>query len=96
MYLPWFLKQKKNIPFSICQKAAQGAKANIIDYYDSFYYLPLARILKAFVYWQSLLLHGQCQKGQGILKGEDHCTIDLLFVWLGISCLTTANFCFYL
>jgi hypothetical protein len=34
--------------------------------------------------------------GQGILKGEDHCTIDLLFDWFGISCVTTDNFCFYL
>jgi hypothetical protein len=25
-----------------------------------------------------------------------HCTIDLLFDWFGISCMTTYNFCFYL
>ncbi len=33
---------------------------------------------------------------QGILKGKYQCTIDLLFDWLGISCMTTDNFCFYL
>jgi hypothetical protein len=35
---------------------------------------------------------------QGILNGEGkyHCTIDLLFGWFGISCMTTDNFCFYL
>jgi hypothetical protein len=34
---------------------------------------------------------------QGILKGEKyHCTIDLLFDWFGISCMTTNIFCFYL
>jgi len=33
---------------------------------------------------------------QGILKGEVHCTVDLLFDWFGISCRTTYNFCFYL
>jgi len=35
---------------------------------------------------------------QGILKGgwKYHCTIDLLFDWFGISCMTTDNFCFYL
>ncbi len=33
---------------------------------------------------------------QGILKGKYHCTIDLLFDWLGISCMTTDIFCFYL
>ncbi len=32
---------------------------------------------------------------QGILKGA-HCTVDLLFDWFGISCMTTDNFCFYL
>ncbi len=36
-------------------------------------------------------------RSQGILKGgEYHCTIDLLFDWFGISCMTTDNFCFYL
>ncbi len=25
-----------------------------------------------------------------------HCTIDLLFDWFGISCMTNDNFCFYL
>jgi hypothetical protein len=28
--------------------------------------------------------------------GKYHCTVDLLFVWFGISCMTTDNFCFYL
>ncbi len=28
-------------------------------------------------------------------KGKYHCTIDLLFDWFGISCMTTDNFCFY-
>jgi hypothetical protein len=35
-------------------------------------------------------------KNRGILKGEEHCTIDLLLDWFGISCMTTDNFCFYL
>jgi len=29
-------------------------------------------------------------------RGKYHCTIDLLFDWFGISCMTTDNFCFYL
>ncbi len=33
---------------------------------------------------------------QGILKGKYHCTVDLLFDWFGISCMTTDNICFYL
>jgi hypothetical protein len=33
---------------------------------------------------------------QGIIKGEYHCTVDLLFDWFGISCMTTDIFCFYL
>ncbi len=28
--------------------------------------------------------------------GKYHCTIDLLFDWFGIRCMTTDNFCFYL
>jgi hypothetical protein len=34
------------------------------------------------------------RSNQGILRGEYHCTVDLLFDWFGISC--TDNFCFYL
>jgi hypothetical protein len=33
---------------------------------------------------------------QGIQKGEYHYTVDLLFDWFGISCMTINNFCFYL
>ena len=33
---------------------------------------------------------------QGILNGKHQCTIDLLFDWFGISCMTTDNFCFSL
>jgi hypothetical protein len=29
-------------------------------------------------------------------RGTYHCTIDLLFDWFGISCMTSDNFCFYL
>jgi len=32
------------------------------------------------------------QASQGILNGKYHCTIDLLFDWFGISCMTTDNF----
>jgi hypothetical protein len=28
--------------------------------------------------------------------GKYNCTVDLLFDWLGISCITTDIFCFYL
>jgi hypothetical protein len=33
---------------------------------------------------------------QGILRGKDHCTVDLLFDRFVISCMTIGNFCFYL
>ena len=33
---------------------------------------------------------------EGILKGKYHCTVDLLFDWFWISCMTIDNFCFYL
>jgi hypothetical protein len=43
----------------------------------------------------------QCSVNQmwpwpGKTKGGYHCTVDLLFDWFGISCMTTDNFCFYL
>jgi hypothetical protein len=28
-------------------------------------------------------------------RGKYHCTIDLLFDWFGISCMTADNFCVY-
>jgi hypothetical protein len=28
--------------------------------------------------------------------GKYHCTVDLLFDWFGISCMTSDNFCFNL
>ncbi len=28
-------------------------------------------------------------------RGKYHYTVDLLFDWFGISCMTTDNFCFY-
>jgi hypothetical protein len=31
-----------------------------------------------------------------LIQGIYHCTIDLLFDWFGISCVTTDNFYFYL
>jgi hypothetical protein len=44
---------------------------------------------------QNVFLCLQCYD-QGILRGEYHCTIDLLFDWFRFSCMTTDNFCFYL
>ncbi len=32
----------------------------------------------------------------GNTKGGSNTTVDLLFDWFGISCMTTDNFCFYL
>jgi hypothetical protein len=29
-------------------------------------------------------------------RGKYHCTVDLLFDWFGICCMTIDNFCFYL
>jgi hypothetical protein len=34
---------------------------------------------------------------QGILNGgKYHCTVDLLFDWIGINCMTTDICCFYM
>jgi hypothetical protein len=29
-------------------------------------------------------------------RAKYQCTVDLLFDWFGISCMTTDNFCFYM
>jgi len=36
------------------------------------------------------------EKQTVIINQGIHCTIDFLFDWFGISCMTTENFCFYL
>ncbi len=42
-----------------------------------------------------ILVEGR--EGAGNTKrGKYHCTVDLLFDWFGISCMTTDNFNFYL
>jgi hypothetical protein len=33
-----------------------------------------------------------CIHSKEYLRGKYHCTVDLLFDWLGISCMTTDNF----
>ncbi len=48
------------------------------------------------LYWFMANLSMLGQLFAGILKGKYHCTVDLLFHWFGISCITTGNFCFYL
>jgi hypothetical protein len=54
-----------------------------LHYFTNFYYVCLK-------YKFSKLLIGNT-KG-----GKYDCTIDLLFDWFGISCMTTDNFGFYL
>ncbi len=43
-----------------------------------------------------MIFHSTNVTEQGILMGGCLCTIDLLFDWFGINCMTTDNFCFYL
>ncbi len=44
--------------------------------------------------WKSL--PGTNTLARESLRGKYHCTIDLLFYWFGISCMTTDSLCFYL
>ncbi len=41
-------------------------------------------------------MYSACLLSTCILRGKYPCTIDLLFDWFGISCMTTDSFCFYL
>jgi hypothetical protein len=36
------------------------------------------------------------QATESMDNAREHCTIDLLFDWFGISCMTTDKFCFHL
>jgi hypothetical protein len=40
--------------------------------------------------------HRYLMAGNTKARGKYQCTIDLLFDWFGIGCMTTDNFCFYL
>ena len=50
------------------------------------------------IIWASMyfVLRRNLCLGREYYRGKYHCTIDLLFDWCGISCMTTDNFCFYL
>ncbi len=51
-------------------------------------------VIKAIIFFLlSSMLVGLTRE---YLKGEYHCTVDLLFDWFGISCMTSDIFCFYL
>jgi hypothetical protein len=39
---------------------------------------------------------GFISRSREYLRGKYHCTVDLLFDWFEISCMTTDNACFYL
>jgi hypothetical protein len=41
-------------------------------------------------------MDGRVRSSREYYSGKYHCTIDLLFDWFRISCMTTDNFCFYL
>jgi len=42
--------------------------------------------------WQALTANSNvCELSQGILKGEYHCTVDLLFDWFGLVCFANKN-----
>ncbi len=51
------------------------------------------RIEKHLTGWKTSLLEINISLLFHLLN---HCTIDLLFDWFGISCMATDNFCFYL
>ncbi len=51
--------------------------------------------LKNFTHGNAALITAWPQTGN-TKGGKYHCTVDLLFDWFGIICMTTDNFCFYL
>jgi hypothetical protein len=45
---------------------------------------------------QFILFYAYFKDSAPMRSAREYCTIDLLFDWFGISCMTTGNFCFYL
>ncbi len=68
------------------------------DYIPTFSFMCYERQIEVFL----VTLHNDFKLSdyniycQRILRGKYHCTIDLLFDWFEINCMTTDNFCFYL
>ncbi len=54
------------------------------------------QVLRGFYTFGTLTIVDILELNQGTLKGEYHCTVDLLFDKFGISSMTTENFRFYL
>jgi hypothetical protein len=64
--------------------------------------------LKGVIHWRLLSLKRRLFINEKLLqwkaasikscstRGKYHCTVDHLFYWFGISCITTDKFCFYL
>jgi hypothetical protein len=67
--------------------SAFPSKANFRDF--TFGQAP-GLTFKHLLFWKGL------PGTREYLRGKYHCTIELLFDWFGISCMTTDNFCFYL
>jgi hypothetical protein len=45
--------------------------------------------------WSTIGGHQQITLGREYKRGKYRCTVDPLFDWFAISCMTTDNFCFY-
>jgi hypothetical protein len=56
--------------------------------------LPIVQLILPLLCHIGLTLLLKQALEQGILKGEYHCTVYLLFDWFGISCMTTDDFFF--
>jgi hypothetical protein len=59
------------------------------SFFSIFGFLAGNHFLKGSTRFHSFVLLMFAGSNQGLLKGTYHCTIDLLFDWFGICCMTT-------
>ncbi len=79
-FLPWYRKLRKNMFITSLAEFASKLTNKCSTWLKKPWVIPS-------------LPKDKCRE---YLRGKYHCTIDLLFVWFGISCMTTDTFCFYL
>jgi len=95
-----FLVQLFNLSAAEIEQLKWLNKSSRTSFYMTWYFTKPRNVLCALHSWNCEYrlrgLPSHYSTKQGILKGKYHCTVDLLFDWFGISCMTTDNFCFYL
>jgi hypothetical protein len=92
IYLPHCLKVKGlSLAFTPGTGELKMSKTTYFSRYLRFFFTEKKNDANyAYTHIEGISFLGS---SQGILMGQYHCTVDLLFDWFGISCMTTEFFC---